>query len=247
MKKPIPATAGFTLVEMAIVLLIVALAIGGGLSVFSTQMEVQKVKETQSALDEAREALIGYAVTHLATDSRPYLPCPDKTTAAGAGTANDGQEDRTGTGCVAYDGNLPWVTLGLKGLDGWSNRLRYRVTGAPSEAAFARSDTGMKLDAAGALTINSAAAAAVATVVPLVVLSHGPNGLGAISSGGTAVGAPTRANELENADSDAIFISNGPIEIAGSEFDDVVTWLPAGLLFSRLLQAGVCVKTTACP
>lgn len=242
MKKPIPATAGFTLVEMAIVLLIVALAIGGGLSVFSTQVEVQKVKETQSALDEAKEALIGYAVTHLATDSRPYLPCPDKTTAAGAGTANDGQEDRTGTGCVAYDGNLPWVTLGLKGLDGWSNRLRYQVTNA-----FAQNNAGMQLGTAGTLTINSAAPAAVATAVPLVVLSHGPNGLGAISSGGTAVGAPTRANELENADSDAIFISNGPIEIAGSEFDDVVTWLPAGLLFSRLLQAGVCVKTTACP
>ena len=105
----------------------------------------------------------------------------------------------------------------------------------------------MKLDAAGALTINSAAPAAVATAVPLVVLSHGPNGLGAISSGGTAVGAPTRANELENADSDTTFVSNGPIDLAGSEFDDVVTWLPAGLLFSRLLQAGVCVKTTACP
>ena len=41
MKRPIPTTAGFTLVEMAIVLLIVALAIGGGLSVFSAQVEVQ--------------------------------------------------------------------------------------------------------------------------------------------------------------------------------------------------------------
>ncbi len=243
MKRPIPMTAaGFTLVEMAIVLLIVALAIGGGLSVFSAQVEVQKVKETQSALDEAKEALIGYAVTHLATDSRPYLPCPDKTTAAGAGTANDGQEDKTGTGCVAYDGNLPWVTLGLKGLDGWSNRLRYQVTNA-----FAQNNAGMQLGTAGTLTINSAAGAVVATAVPLVVLSHGPNGLGAISSGGAAVGAPTRANELENADNDTIFVSNGPIEVAGSEFDDVVTWLPAGLLFSRMLQAGVCVKTSACP
>ena len=82
MTRSIPTTAGFTLVEMAIVLLIVALAIGGGLSVFSAQVEVQKVKETQSALEDAKEALIGYAASHLAADSRPYLPCPDKTAAA---------------------------------------------------------------------------------------------------------------------------------------------------------------------
>ncbi|MBK9351345.1 MAG: type II secretion system protein [Sulfuritalea sp.] len=76
MTRSIPTTAGFTLVEMAIVLLIVALAIGGGLSVFSAQVEVQKVKETQSALEDAKEALIGYAATHLATDTRPLSTLP---------------------------------------------------------------------------------------------------------------------------------------------------------------------------
>ncbi len=256
MTRSIPTTAGFTLVEMAIVLLIVALAIGGGLSVFSAQVEVQKVKETQSALEDAKEALIGYAASHLAADSRPYLPCPDKTAAApvigtsvAPNVANDGIEDRnTIGGCSVRDGSIPWATLGLKGLDGWSNRIRYRIvddyTNLTSGFSVATNPS-----AATELLVNNAAlpVARLATDVPFVLVSHGPNGLGAMSSGGTAVGAPTRANELENADSDTTFVSNGPIEIAGSEFDDVVTWLPAGLLFSRMLQAGVCVKTSACP
>lgn len=124
---------GFTLVEMAIVLLIMALAIGGGLSVFSGQMELQKIKETNKAIEEAKEALIGYAASHLDALNRPYLPCPDKTAPGGAGVApnqpNDGLEDRTGAGgCVVVEGNLPWVTLGVTGLDGWANRFRYRPT-----------------------------------------------------------------------------------------------------------------------
>ena len=61
---------GFTLVEMAVVLLIVALLVGSGLSVVSAQVEQQKYKDTQRILDDAREALLGFA----AANGR--LPCP---------------------------------------------------------------------------------------------------------------------------------------------------------------------------
>ncbi|MDP1610047.1 MAG: prepilin-type cleavage/methylation domain-containing protein [Sulfuritalea sp.] len=229
------------------VLLIVALLLGSGMAVISTQMEQQRIKDTQKMLDDAREALLGYVASHLATDSRPYLPCPDKTTALPAGgTENDGLEDRVGGVCVVAEGNLPWVTLGAASLDGWGNRLRYRPT-----PAFANSNVGMRLDSVGTLSVNNAAGAAVAIGVPVVVLSHGPNMWGAISSSGTAVGAPPAANvnETENADNDVLFFSNPPVMagLAGGEFDDVVAWLPSSLLFNRMLQAGVCVKTAACP
>ncbi|MBK6295373.1 MAG: prepilin-type N-terminal cleavage/methylation domain-containing protein [Rhodoferax sp.] len=38
---------GFTIIEMAIVLLIVGLLLGGGLSVLGVQMEMQRVKGTE--------------------------------------------------------------------------------------------------------------------------------------------------------------------------------------------------------
>jgi type II secretory pathway pseudopilin PulG len=238
---------------MAIVLLIVALAIGGGLSVISGQVEHQKFKETQKALDEAKEAIVGYSVSHLAA-LRPYLPCPDRTTAGPPGTANDGVEDLNagGTDCAVFEGNLPWVTLGLVGLDGWGNRIRYRV---PNASAFTSRTTGFDLATNPALAIelvvNNAVGTRLVTDVPFVLVSHGPNGWGAISGSGTAIGAPPGAslNEAENTDGDTIFVSNPPVAtgLAGGEFDDIVTWLPSNLLFTRMLQAGVCVKTAACP
>ncbi|MDK9703698.1 MAG: prepilin-type N-terminal cleavage/methylation domain-containing protein [Sulfuritalea sp.] len=229
---------GFTLVEMAIVLLIVALLLGGGLAVFSAQIEQQKFKDTQKSLEDAKEALIGFAASHAATDGKPYLPCPDKTTAVGAGTANDGQEDRAVGVCVVTEGNLPWITLGIAGADGWGNRLRYRVT-----LAFRSSTAGMQLSSLGTLTVNNELAVAVATAVPAVILSHGSNGYGATSSSGAVIAQPPAVNiyEINNANAaDDIFISSSPIATGGTggEFDDIVTWLPATILFNRMLQAG---------
>ncbi len=244
MKQRLLRAGGFTLIEMAIVLLIMALAIGGGLAVISGQAEYQKFKETQKVLDEAKEALIGYAASRGGAGN-PYLPCPDRTTGAGA---NDGAEDRVGgagSNCTFLEGNLPWVTLGLTGLDGWNNRIRYRV----SQQAFA---TGFNTGTVGALTVNNSAGANLATSIPVVLVSHGPNGWGAISASGTAIGNPPAANvnETENTGvaTNAIYVSNPPVEagLAGGEFDDIVTWMPFGLLVNRMLQAGVCVKTV-CP
>ncbi len=244
MKQIFFRSCGFTLIEMAIVLLIMALAIGGGLAVISGQMEHQKFKETQRALEEAKEALVGYAASRGGAGN-PYLPCPDRTTGAGA---NDGTEDRVGgagTNCTFLEGNLPWVTLGLTGLDGWNNRIRYRV----SQQAFA---TGFNTGTVGALTVNNSAGANLATSIPVVLVSHGPNGWGAISVSGNAIGNPPAANvnETENTGvaTNAIYVSNPPVAagLAGGEFDDIVTWMPFGLLVNRMLQAGVCVKTV-CP
>ncbi len=232
------------MIEMAMVLLIVALLLGGGLTVFSAQIEQQKFKDTQKALDEAKEALIGYAASH-GSPGNPYLPCPDRTVGLGA---NDGAEDRVagaGTNCVVLEGNLPWVSLGLTGLDGWSNRIRYRV----SQQALV---TGFNTGTVGALTVNNAAGANLATNIPVVLVSHGPNGWGAISSSGNPIGNPPAANvnETENTGvvANAVYVANPPVAagLAGGEFDDIVTWLPFSLILNRMLQAGVCVKVV-CP
>lgn len=134
-------TAGFTLVEMAIVLLIVGLLLGGGLMVLGAQTEAQRFKDSQRLLDEARDALLGYAVAN------GRLPCP-------ASAASNGTESfctNAGNPCGAvtlvfqahghcsnsYNGFLPGATLGLPGttggylMDAWggsaTSRIRYAV------------------------------------------------------------------------------------------------------------------------
>lgn len=218
---------GFTLVEMAIVLMIMGLLLGGGLAVLSAQIDQQKIKDTNLMLHDAREALIGFATN--ANNGTPHLPCPDS-------VGNDGVEDRTPAGaCAASRGNLPWVTLGLQpDTDPWGNRLRYVVT-----PAFANSTTGMTLSSAGTLTVRNAGGTALATAIPAAIISYGKNGFGATNGAGGTNTAPTGANELTNANPTTTVISNSPVGIGGTggEFDDLVVWLTPNILFNRLVQA----------
>jgi type II secretory pathway pseudopilin PulG len=113
---------GFTLIEVGIAVFIISMLAVSMLVPLVTRVETAQVRETQAILAEAREALLGFAAAN------GYLPCPDKTTAGGAGAPNDGMEDVNGFVCVTTNGNLPVGTLGLdKTADAWGNRLRYRV------------------------------------------------------------------------------------------------------------------------
>jgi len=231
--------AGFTLVEMAIVLVIVGLLLGGLLMPLSTQVEQRRISETQKALDEIREALIGFAASHVDAINHPFLPCPDKTVAGGVGTPNDGQEDRNVVGtCVVSEGNLPWATLSVADADSWGNRFHYRVT-----AAFSNSATGFTLANSGDITVQSSAigGTAVATNVPVAVLSYGKNGFGATNFSGGINPAPTSADELENTAGVATtFVSHIRTDVSApaGEFDDIVTWISPNTLYNRMISAG---------
>jgi prepilin-type N-terminal cleavage/methylation domain-containing protein len=105
---------GFSLIELAIVLLVVSILTAGLITMFRVQREHAAISETRAALDEAKEALFAYA------EINKGLPCPD--------TDNDGLEN---TGCDNNHrrGQLPWKTLGLsQGSDAWSQSLRYLVS-----------------------------------------------------------------------------------------------------------------------
>ncbi|MCX7173914.1 MAG: prepilin-type cleavage/methylation domain-containing protein [Proteobacteria bacterium] len=143
---------GFSLMELAVVLVIVALLLGGLLVPLGTQRDVEFMRATEKSLADIREALIGFA----AVNGR--LPCPAQATIA-SGAANAGIEATmvssgitycacaaaasTGvaaigtTACVApaaqasgdtVGGVLPWATLGLLETDAWGNRYTYRVS-----------------------------------------------------------------------------------------------------------------------
>ena len=133
---------GFTLIELAIALAIVALLLGGLSVPLSKRITEQQYTETQITIAKAMDALVGYA----AINGR--LPCPDVDTVAGVTDNRDGLEDTwplAGPATVCHAGlgantqsdpngaswgDLPWRTLGLtapNNADAWNNRLRYAV------------------------------------------------------------------------------------------------------------------------
>lgn len=158
---PIPfrrRMTGFSLMELAVVLAIVALLLGGLLPPLSAQRDAAAADSTQRRLAEVRDALIGFAV---ASDR---LPCP---ASADSGGRESFCVDASGA-CVpttvgetpavlthgrcsnVYDGFVPAVTLGLAPLDahgylpdGWVNgdasRLRYAVSTSNNSNAFTQS------------------------------------------------------------------------------------------------------------
>ncbi|MES2257609.1 MAG: type II secretion system protein [Pseudomonadota bacterium] len=225
---------GFSLVEIAIVLVIVGFLIGGLVTPLNMQIEQRKVADTQRALDDAREALVGFALRY------GYLPCP-------AISVRDGQEDRSGNRCTdeKRDGFLPWATLGLPKLDSWNHLFRYSVT-----PAFADSINRFKLVTPRDISVytrdplGALAPATASADIPAVILSHGKNGYGGVSEAGVRVASAVRGNEDEqnNATSDINFIArNGSDNRAspGGEFDDLVTWVSPNILFNRMVAAQV--------
>src|SRR5665647_1087323 len=61
---------GFTLIEMAMVLMIVGLLLGGMLVPLSAQMDQRNVSDTQKTLSEIKEAIVGFTLAN------GRLPCP---------------------------------------------------------------------------------------------------------------------------------------------------------------------------
>jgi prepilin-type N-terminal cleavage/methylation domain-containing protein len=134
---PAPAFTqrGFTLIELAIVMFIVALLIGGMLLPLSAQQDIRSSGETQKILADARDALLGFAMAN------DRLPCPAVKDTTGVESVV-GPPCVPGSPCVCtnpYDGFLPAATLGLSPvdaqgylLDGWGgesiHRVRYAVT-----------------------------------------------------------------------------------------------------------------------
>jgi prepilin-type N-terminal cleavage/methylation domain-containing protein len=235
---------GFTLVELAIVLVIVAVLASALALPLSTQIDNRRVADTQAMLAEAREAVIGFALAN------GRLPCPADPTLA-TGSAGAGQEDRSGGAlnpCDDADGVLPWATLGVPELDAWGYRYTYRVslcfaddpsTSSSGPCAAGTAQSSFLLSNNGTITVRDAPDDAappgvvVADNVPFVIVSHGRNGAGAYRSDGTPV-AGAADHELDNADADASFVSHE----ASPTFDDLVVWTSLPVLMNKMVTAG---------
>lgn len=233
---------GFTLVEMAIVLVIVGLLISAFIAPLSAQKDLKDYSETRQEIAIIKEAIIGYVL------SNGRLPCPaDATVASSTVGAGTQKFDATGTSCSFSVGVVPWVDLGISETDAWGRRYTYYVTARFSDAILLgtvsppvscnvvppNSSFALCTEGAGTITDNTIT---VASKIPAVIVSHGKNGLGAYLPSGVKIpDASASAQEKANSDTDSNYISmiGNP-----NTFDDVVDWVSSNIVFNRMVTAG---------
>jgi len=141
--RPRATARGFSLVELAVVMTIVAFLLGSLMYTLSAQTENRSFEDTRRRLDQARDLVLAFA----AVNGR--LPCPARSAATASPSTVAGDEVvTTATGCVGdsvtdhYGGASGGVTLGLLpartigyqqvdssgfAVDAWGNRIRYAV------------------------------------------------------------------------------------------------------------------------
>jgi prepilin-type N-terminal cleavage/methylation domain-containing protein len=210
MIKKSRSQSGFTLIEMAIVMVIVGLMLGGMMMSLSQTRENTNRSEAATQLAEIEEALYGYA------QANGYLPNPINASGVEITAATPERH-----------GFVPAITLGLKGtrnangllIDPWNNPLRYSIT-----SSFAK-PTSITMTAVGTMEVrNASGGAVIANTIPAVILTEGKNWA-----------RSTSADESENSDGDITFVSAGYSE---ANFDDLIIWLSSNILRTRLIAAG---------
>lgn len=247
---------GFTLLETAMVLVILGLIAGAGLSLATALRTNQGISTARTKQETIKEALNSF----IARNQR--LPCPAIETlapgAVGYGVESGGPGACGATavaGGAVQRGVVPWVSLGLPdadALDGWNNRFSYLVVqAATASSTLAAPLSGMRggialhsgtpvalgLPATGN-QINACSTTAgdngcnIAAVV--LILSHGRNGSSAFTQNGVQLPPPvgTAVLELANTDTaDSSFVQTQYSDNAANPFDDILLAMtPADLL-----------------
>jgi prepilin-type N-terminal cleavage/methylation domain-containing protein len=230
---------GFSLVEMAVVLVIIGLLMSGLMVPLSSQLEYQKIEITQQRLEDIKEALLGFGA------AQGYLPCP---------TADDKTGQADPSRCIE-EGFLPWATLGLDEArkDGWGRYFRYRVDenfGGDVDIDFTNVTTENNLIVTNKMISGK-------TLEPVELTCRGADNSSQVIAIVFSYGKDNQANNINDPSnvSDAAIsykcndstqpdftyaqdsYINAP-EAPNEHFDDILTWLPKSIFVSRLALAG---------
>lgn len=251
MNKGRQSQAGFTLIEIAIVLLIIGVLLGYTVALVPVQQELKQYRQVEAEMDSVIAHLTAFAQVN------GRLPCPD--TSAGAGTI-DGLEDALANDCEAFFGFLPGRTLGING--------KYNAAGVlidPWGSGYGYAVSDFDVGADGIIELVSANGirnAGIAAVQPnLFVCDDSPvlgnqldctaaasnevvgtNGevAAVIISLGKDFEIPATSNiQAENLDNfndgtlDKVYIFTSRRD----DYDDIVKWLSTNLLFSKMIEA----------
>jgi prepilin-type N-terminal cleavage/methylation domain-containing protein len=251
--------SGFTLIEIAIVLLIVAILLGYTVALFPVQQELKQYRQADTEMADIIDNLVGFAQIN------GRLPCPDSI--AGAPTDYDGIEDLAGvTSCDTFFGFIPGRTLGIDGdydgdgrlLDPWGQPYGYAVSGSENGTVGTKEfvvpneirAVGLKkaipdlvicdgsAETGDDLTCSDAGSAPVVLNVAVVIISTGKD------KNDEQADTDNSSIQIENVDdfdksaiADRVFVSSTRSDVSGAEFDDVVKWLSTNQLFTKMIEA----------
>lgn len=250
--------SGFSLIEVALVMIIGGILLSMFSGTLLTMISSAKMKTTQERMKSINEAIQIYAT------SNNKLPCvAQRTIAVNAPAAsNYGKEINCAGGTPAGTvevgtgvnrvriGFVPTRTLNLPdeiGYDAWGSRIMYAVTRTMTDTTTYDPAT------AGRIQIEDSFGTSLTTTATYIVYSIGRDGRGGFNTEGNLIGAcnvPTPRVDIENCDdADRLFISTmmtGNTDNA-THYDDYLTY--EGNFQSSIIPSGAILAfdRPACP
>lgn len=258
----LPAYAGFTLIEMSVVIVLLSAIIGSVAIIFNMVLRSYQEDETVKKLEAIQHAIYEYRVAFNA------LPCPADITlnlssthfgvaAANAGACTGGIPAANFSGVdatpqEARGGLVPVTTLQLPpdyAFDGWGRRIMYFVSRDMTQSGALNIVNG--IDPTPRMTILNEQGVPNTVLAAYVLISGGTNGHGMIPRVGGATrinNGSTNNDELNNCDCtslavatpvNSIFVQKDITENPGDKldaFDDVVVY---GTRVDMILQASM--------
>jgi prepilin-type N-terminal cleavage/methylation domain-containing protein len=231
--------SGFTLVELAIVLLVTGILMAAYLDASRLWLETRRHDVTM-----ARMRLIQDAMTHYFSRNTAY-PCPaapvsnpsddlpyeDCTTLS---PAQIQQAKKQGIAFINYnnrqiiEGAVPFRLLNIpreSALDGWDHQFTYAITARLTRHATFNANLG----GIGIIDENNESLTTPPASALWALVSHGPDGSGAWYNGSEATSCPPARRETLNCHHEGRF-AVAPVSFADSEhfYDDIVfyrTWV----------------------
>jgi len=219
--------SGFSLIEVAVVLVIMGLFIAGLLGPLGNRLEQAKIGQATNDLEDIKDAILGFAIIN------GHPPCPD--------TDGDGLENTVGNNCANVNagiasGALPSANLGVTAIDPWGNTYLYavnndfadRIDGTGGCSGATTTGVSFEICSVGSMNIyeDNTLAVFVAQSVPIVILSQGKTRL------------PLPADEAENNNNDINFVSRDyRPDSSPVPFNDIVSWISTNELVGKMVQA----------
>lgn len=199
---------GFTLIEIAMVLVIIGILAGGGVELMGVLSQRKVRNETLDYMNEARTSLINFAKIN------GRLPWADTT---GDGVSDAGQP--TGT--------LPFQTLGIRPADSQGRPLKYALNNTLGNNLL-NSCSALRSGLSNALLVVDSDGTATAFSVAALLISAGPKDADGI--GGVFDSVNAGGYSGDNTDGNPNYIRYPPI----NTFDDLVVYLDQLSLYGEI-------------
>jgi prepilin-type N-terminal cleavage/methylation domain-containing protein len=201
---------GFTLIEIAIVMVIIGLLAGGGVSLMGMLTQRKARNETIDYLKETKEALISYV------SIKGKLPWAD--------TDGDGNQNNSAT-----SGTLPYLDLKVRPSDPYKRVLGYEIN---SNLGTDRPTTcnALKAGLSSGPRVVDGDGATTSFYIAAILISSGPMDLD--SDGNVFDAVTSGSHQGDNTDGTPNYIRYPPIDT----FDDLVVYIGGNELYGNVCE-----------